>query len=355
MPSARRSRLLAVAPIPPPVDGRAVASGWLVDAIASSGVTVTVMDVQFPGRTRRVRKMLRCMAAALRILVAPPEVVLVVASGDAGILAELWPLVASRIRRRPVLVTHHSAACVRSRTRLMAVAVATAGGRATYVLLTPGMCANFAHNYGLAHDRCFALSNAASMPVPDQPSTTRARSVVHLSNLHPEKGSVVAVQIAERLDAADVASPILTLAGPPHPDVTRAVHELRPGVSVAQLGAVGTPGKYEVLAGHRVMLFPTQFRLESEPLVVFEAAAVGTVPVVWGMGWLTEQMAALGLARFVIEPGDVQGLVDACDELLGLDDDEFEALSSTVRAAFLSHRTAQRARLEELLLEGSAR
>jgi glycosyltransferase involved in cell wall biosynthesis len=103
------------------------------------------------------------------------------------------------------------------------------------------------------------------------------------------------------------------------------------------------------LAAARALLFPTTYEHEAQPLVVFEAAEMGAVPVVWAAGWIPEQMAALGLSRFVLERGDVDGLVTACQELLALPDAEFAAISAQVTAAFRAHAAAARAQLGGVL------
>jgi hypothetical protein len=75
---------------------------------------------------------------------------------------------------------------------------------------------------------------------------------------------------------------------------------------------------------------------------------MGAVPIVWATGWIAEQMAALGLERFVLQPGDIDGLVTAITKVLDLPDAEFELLSAQVHAGFATHRACSAGQVDQL-------
>lgn len=340
---------VVVGPLPPPVDGRAVATDWLVRALRDRGWELAVTDTQIGvGRAAPVVKLFRCLRAALRILITPVDCVLVVASGDVGLLAELAPLLAGRARRRPVLLVHHSAAYVRERSVLLRAALLAGGPSLRHVVLSPQMAADLTAQYGLAEHRCVVLDNAALMPDASPPAgCRRQRRVLHLSALSAAKGALVVLDVARRLGAQGSPASV-RLVGPLSDEVRAAVEAARDDGSVELGGAVEGGAKLEELASARVFLFPTTYRHEAQPLVVYEAAQVGAVPIVWSAGWAAEQMAVLGLERFLFPPGDVEGLVRATAEVVALSDDEFAALSDRVRSAFAAHRAAARSQLDAL-------
>jgi glycosyltransferase involved in cell wall biosynthesis len=332
--------MLVVGPVPPPVDGRAVATAWLLDALRELGASPRVLDTH-RSKGAKVRS---CLRAAALVVLRPPEQLLIVASGDTGLAAEVVPAAAARLRRVPVTVLHHNAGYVRRRSRLFALLARAAGPRARHVVLSAGMGDELATAYGIARDRVVVLDNAGLMPVPAPLTDARPRrGVLHLSHLMPEKGLDVVAGVAERLGEQ------VTVAGEPTPEGEEV---LARAPALVHVGGLYGDEKLAALWHSRVLLFPSRYRNEAQPLTLYEAAACGAVPVAFRSGWIGEQLAALGLERYGFDVGDVDGITRATAELLAMDDVEFSTLSSRTRSAFLRHREQARAAVAALLSPG---
>lgn len=343
-------RAIVVGPLPPPVDGRAVATEWLVDALRARGWQLAITDTQVEQpRFAVALKLLRCLRSAVAVLVSSADIVLVVASGGSGLIAETAPLFAGRLRRRDLFLVHHSSSYVRRRSPLMRAAITAGGPRLRHVVLSRAMGTMLAAQYGLSNRSWVELDNAALMPETAPPAGVgSSRSVLHLSHLTVEKGVLVVLDVARRIPAFP-GKPTVRLAGTLTDEVREQVTDaLRAGL-VEHLGQIAGEEKFVEMSRSRVFLFPSGYRHEAQPLVVYEAAEMGAVPVVWASGWIPQQMAALGLERYVFEPGNVDGLVTATSDLLAMSDDEFAALSEQVRGAFAAHRERVRLQLDQLL------
>lgn len=319
--------VLLVGPVPPPIDGRALATSWLVEALRGDGHAVTELGTHAGAAT----KARRCLLAAARILRrGRPERVIVVASGGSGLAAESVPLLASRVRRVPTTLTHHSARYVRANSPLLRLAVAAGGSRLSHAVLDEAMGAELSARYGIKADRIVVVDNIGLQPAPQAPDPRGQRSgVVHLSNLTVEKGLGAVLEVAERTGIP------VRLVGGASAKATAVLDDARDrGVPFEAVGPRYGEDKYAELASARCFLFPSSYQHEAQPLVLYEAVAAGCVPVAWRAGWIGEQLERLGLGEYVFAVGDVDGVAAAVVQLIELDDNAFGALSARVRTAF---------------------
>ena len=321
------SDVLVVGPVPPPVDGRAVATSWLIDALRDDGHAVTVLDTHAGAAT----KALRCLHAALVLLSrGRPDRAVVVASGASGLAVEAVPLLAARLRRVPTTLTHHSARYVREPSWLLRLALAAGGRRLRHAVLDEAMGAELSSRYGIESDRVVVIDNAGLMPMDPAPDpAVNRRGVVHVSNLSAEKGLGAVVDVAARTGIP------VRLVGVASPEATALLDAARSrGVPFESLGPRYGDAKFHELASARCFLFLSRYQHEAQPLVLYEAAAAGCVPIAWRAGWVGEQLTRLGLDEYVFPVGDVDGAAAAVSRIVELDDDTFVALSARVRTAF---------------------
>jgi glycosyltransferase involved in cell wall biosynthesis len=319
--------ILVVGPVPPPVDGRAVATSWLVDALRRDGHAVTVLDTH----ASRLAKIRSCFQACWILLKGNRlDRHIVVASGGLGLVAEILPLLAARMRRTPTTMTHHSGRYVRQSWWLLRLALAVAGPRLQHVVLDAAMGAELAARYGIGSSRIAVVDNAGLMPLPSKPNPEAwRRGVVHLSNLTPDKGLAAVLDVAHRTGIA------IRLIGSPSTDAAALLDEAAErGVPFTAVGPRHGEAKMRELAAARCFVFPSSYRHEAQPLVLYEAAAAGCVPIAWRTGWVGEQLSRLGLDEYVFTLGDVDGVAAAVKRLTALDDATFGNEAARVRAAF---------------------
>lgn len=347
----RRSKdPVLIGPIPPPVDGRAVATSWLVDALAAAGCPVRVIDTQLPeGRLRVLRKSLRCLQGALTLLFGGHPHLVVIASGYQGLLLELPPLLAARLRGTSAYMAHHVSHYVRKARWPMRCALRIGGPRLRHIFLCAPMRDEFGATYDVDVGDAVVLDNAALVPGFHDPSVQRERSILHLSNLSRAKGSLTAIDVARSVRVP------LWLVGPADPDVRNVLDRCPPSKGIEHLGPVSHAAKAAVFSRSRVFLFPTEYELEAQPLVLYEAASGGAIPVTWDVGWIRDQMQRLGLGCYVAPAGDTAALADLVRRLVHLPDEQFAELSALTVERFEQLRKKSQAAISDLAVELSHR
>lgn len=348
-PKGHLLRFLVVGPVPPPIDGRAMATGWLLDELKVRGGEVRVVDTQLDlGFTRGAAKLVRCIRGAMLILFFDTDRVVVIASGGSGLIGEVIPLLAARLRRVPAFLVHHSSAYVAQPSRLVALVIRLGGRSLRHVMLSDGMLAEFAKAYGVLTKNCLIVNNAALIPSPTPVSgVARQRNILHLANLSREKGTLVALDVIQRLPKGSLSS--ARFAGPATDEVLHAFDVAKStGLALEYLGSISGAYKAAEFAAARVFLFPSMYAHEAQPLVIYEAVAQGAVPVVWARGWIAEQMRALNLSQFVYQVGDVDGLLAASLDLLSMTDEEFAEVADNVRHAFHSLQRSSKGQIDQL-------
>jgi glycosyltransferase involved in cell wall biosynthesis len=196
-----------------------------------------------------------------------------------------------------VFIHHHSYAYIDAWRPLMALLLATTGGRGTHIFLCATMEAAFRRRYRGAY-RSLVLSNSAFVAPVDSPATNARRplTIGLLSNLDDTKGlgdflALVAEIPRRGLDIDAI------LAGPPQSAAARAAIDRALAASGARLdyrGAVYGAAKDAFFEDIDVFVFPTRYANEAQPLVIFEAQARGIPVIAYDRGCIRAQIGADG-------------------------------------------------------------
>ncbi|MDA9405939.1 hypothetical protein XH80_03955 [Bradyrhizobium sp. CCBAU 45384] len=224
-------------------------------------------------------------------------------SGGARQLIDLLAIAFARIRNHRIVIHHHSFAYINDKKRLAAIVIKLAGPAATHVVLCACMGQKLESLYPEASKR-ICLSNLALMEDADQvPQQQRGgrsgplRTVGYLGNITVEKGFLTFIDVVERAQRSCPA--LRAIVGGPFVDKeSRDAFELatKRGVSVEHRGAVYGPAKEDFLAAIDLLLFPTRYVNEAEPIVILEALARGIPVVASDRGCISEMLpSAAGL------------------------------------------------------------
>lgn len=311
-----------VASFPPPVGGAALVNQTVLDGLRARGADVAVFDVSGPtlAHSRGVGYHLRRIVANLRAMIGAGR-----AGGrddtlylvpDAGLGAWYSWAIARAVAGRfgHLVVHHHSCRYIEEHSRPIAMLTDRFRTRTTHVFLTGGMRDAFCRRYGdvdaiVATNACFVAEEALAVPSPVTPGPLR---LGHLSNLCEDKGFFV---VADTFDAVRERGidATLTLAGPAldaQVETRIAALVARHGERVRHVGAVRGTAKRDVYRAIDVFLFPTRFRQEAAPLVLYEAMAAGVASLTVDRGVITDVVD--GVAGAVCRR-DADYITFACD------------------------------------------
>lgn len=189
-----------------------------------------------------------------------------------GQVVDLAFVVLARLYRSNVVIHHHTFAYLDTPSVLTRIVCRAAGHNAEHIALCPAMKAKLQMRYG-RELRVTVVSNAVLLPpVAESQGVIRdqLRTVGFLSNITPEKGIFDFLDVAEALAGTKLR---FTIAGP---FANRAVEDkvrfrLDRLPNVHYVGPVYGAEKARYLQELDVLLFPTQYKNEAEPLTLYEA------------------------------------------------------------------------------------
>lgn len=361
----RQADVLALLMMPPPLHGASVINQKMVQHLERSGIPVTLFNTVpsrhacwFDGpiwKLQRALLILRVFAQILLRAWRPPRSVYIGISGGAGLLFDCLLALAIRWLRTPVVVHHHSFAYVSANSiQFRRFCSLLSSVSVTHVVLCSEMGEQLCTRYPdlILPSQVHVLSNAAffedDTAKQGTTDTSASLSVGYISNITPEKG--ICDVIALFTSCREAGLPIeMIVAGPCADDSIRAKLE---AMSNGQepfryLGAVYGERKQEFFQSLDVLIFPTRYANEAEPLVIYEAAEQGVPTIANARGCIASMVTRCGGWAVTDDSLFVEEALSALSEL------QTEAARTQCRHRALAGsdylRGASRGALDELL------
>ncbi len=233
----------------------------------------------------RLNKLLRCAWAVTKLALGPRfrgATLYMPINAGAAMYYNLAAALIARLRGWRTIVHHHVYLYLRAYDWRVRVLDRLLGKRGLHLVLCPDMRRRMIELYD-AETPCAYLPSTivGSMDgrasAPTSAENRAPRRLGHISNLTEAKGAVVAIRTFAKLrsEGHDVE---MILAGPStEPAVDRAIEEAQRqfGASFDYRGPVYGEEKTRFFQDIDVLLFPSTFRLEAQPIVLSEAFAFG--------------------------------------------------------------------------------
>ncbi len=280
-----------IGPQPPPRHGVSAVNESVARLLESREFELEVLNTAPAGLGRgvavRISRWSRLLRASFGLLRRRGGVSYFSLSGGYGLIYEIGLTVLARLRAQRVIVHHHSFRYLDAPFFPMRCLVRAAGPSAVHIVLGEIMGRRLREGYPEVGP-LLVLSNAAFMPGRDECAIwtpERGRRVGHLSNLSPDKGlwEVLATARAA-LQRGDPWE--FVLAGPFESTIVEAEFIRRASRldNVRYVGPVYGTAKDDFFAQVGVLLFPSQYRNEAEPLVIHEGLRAGCAIVAYDRG-----------------------------------------------------------------------
>lgn len=292
-----RTNVLVIGPFPPPVHGYSMVTAFVADRLAEVANVETVNiapDNLIRNRRYHAQRIGRVAQALWHLITARHRSrrVYFAIAGGAGIIYDFSLALAARLLGYRIYIHHHSFSYINRRNRWTALLVVIVGRAATHICLSANMARRFGMLYPRA-SRTIVLPNATLIP-PGPPRAARNGPVRlgFLSNLIPEKGVDTAIEVASVLRSSnyqivlDVAGPVLDA----DTEALLATTQRALGTAFTYSGAVYGAQKAAFLNSLDVLLFPTRYVNEAQPLVVLEALAAGVPVLATNRGTIAEDV-----------------------------------------------------------------
>jgi glycosyltransferase involved in cell wall biosynthesis len=278
--------IIVVGPLPPPVHGASVITERVVETLAGGKVPLLVCNTS-PGAGARGlayhTSRIAAYLAGIRSVVGGPDrenTLYLSLAGGRGLLYDLALVAAARIRGCAIVFHHHSFSYLNHPNRIMRAIVWLAGTGQTHITLCRAMASRLAEIYG-ARARIEVVSNLAFLSLPGSASRPPGSlaAIGFFSNISFEKGIDRYLDFLSQLRAR--GSRVTGIIAGPFADgrvqhyVERRIREIG---GIEYLGAVYGERKALFLSSIDLLLFPSRYANEAQPLVIYEAQAAG-VPV----------------------------------------------------------------------------
>lgn len=312
MSGAPDTRVVAVGPVPPPVQGAAATTEALTAQLAGGGdlrFFNNAIGARGPAPWRALVKIGRTARAAVGTLIharGRNRAFYIALDGGLGLIYNILVIALARLGRYRLFMHHHSYAYINAPSRLMALLTAIAGPKATHITLCSDMGRALAEGYPGVR-QVMVLSNAAVMESPVvQPAAPRQGEMTlgFLSNLIIEKGVDTAIDITRQARERGHDVRLILAGGSPDAEVVRLVRaaEAELGSAIEVLGNLGDDDKAAFFGRLDLFILPTRYVNEAEPRVVIEALYHAVPVMVPARGCLNELVA--GGAGVVVPPGN---------------------------------------------------
>lgn len=293
--------LIVMGMFPPPVTGAAKNLLLMQEEMVARGVRTAIIDTgihkialsrSLGYHAKRMSHFLKTMAGIRRIgnSAGPAPVLYCVPDGGLGLWYTYAYLRAAAGKVRRVVIHHRTFQYIDEFSGAMRRICCLKGVEVVHVFLSRGMAEKFQTKYGPI--KSYVSTNARYV-TPRSPKKPEDHIVIgHLSNLCAGKGFF---EVADTFEAAvSEGMPVrLELAGPVLENEVRArLDQLlaQHGSRVTYHGPLSGKNKDDFYDRVHVFLFPTHWKQEAQPNVVYEAFAGGAAVIAYGRGCIPEQL-----------------------------------------------------------------
>lgn len=282
---------------PPPVTGMTTVTQAMAARLAEHHQVVGYGINRPEGMSNRLwslTKHLRLIAAAFKasIRMSRADYAYMTPDSGHGLIGSLVMLAVLRALGRNVIMHHHVFSYLNETTAVSRLFFGLARRGVRHLVLCRRMKELMQSRYGGGFD-VNVHSNSSLVPAARvRPERSSVQTIGYLSNISLDKGIDTFLDAATELTKRYPALKV-QIAGPCASDEVRSMLDAFVAQDTTRrsyLGAIYGEEKERFFVDVDVLLFPTRYRNEAEPLVIFEAARYGTVVFARDMGCICEQI-----------------------------------------------------------------
>ncbi len=294
--------VFAVGPYPPPVHGASLATAAFIDRLQRAGCNIVRINTaahslnrSIIARATKVPRVLRGLAAAVRMASRPRTLLYLSVAGGAGQIYDGIFIGIFRASGNAIVLHHHSYAYLTKMRFVTRVVLRIAGKSATHIALCRDMRERL-QQYGISSSRIVVLSNAFA--VDDRNDDIRhARKTIlttlgFLSNISSAKGIFEFLRVFGELSAVQESVRAVIAGTFQDAGLERQVRQILNTMPNAQyVGPVYGDAKEMFFSKVDVLVFPTKYINEAEPLTIHEAMAHGVPVIAWARGCIPSMVS----------------------------------------------------------------
>lgn len=304
-------RIIAVVALPPPVHGQSVVNRAICRIIGENEKTdFAVFDISPKTSSRGIRYHFNRLYSVARTFVGlifnfsknRNSVFYFVYESGFGVIYNLILCVLAKILNGKVFLHHHTAFHTLNYKKSFSFLASLIGNSGYHVVLSERMKEDLSSLYEV--DNIIVLGN--SVFLPDDPVEVNSSAYFNytigfISNLTVEKGSLICFSTIRKLASIDCRYKLI-VAGPVSDELTKKELEcllIDYPNNVSYLGAIYGDEKKRFYQSIDLLIFPSKYRYEAQPLVILEALSFGVPCIVTPQGYSGEVVEDLDIALVV--------------------------------------------------------
>lgn len=344
--------MIFLGPLPPPVHGFSWVSKEMFLRLKAAEEIDFFVDLAPHSFFITVLSYIRFFFALIKIRSRPT--IYIAVSGGLRQLLDILFVAIGLIFKCNFYVHHHSFSYLNSK-KLYSKLLMYFLRRATHIVLCERMKQVLFSGYSISQSSIVILSNAVF--VDDHQSKikpvargTDSLSLGFLSNITTDKGIFIFFDTLDVLCSMNINFSA-RIAGPLAEDIKSIFTErLSHFTNVIYVGAVYGQDKVDFFGEVDILLFPTLYANEAEPVTLWEAMA-NSVPVIALQRGCIQGMVPNFAGKVVVSPEDFVDTVKEQVLAFNADADIFAKCRTAAREAFVAARASSRTTLDGLLIE----
>ncbi len=339
-----KNHVIAIGAYPPPVHGFSDITEKMSKAIGSEPDTivhtVTRTPPFFMGRRFLLTDLIKAFWGIGRHAILAPhsKTTYIGLSGGGGLYVDLLHIALARVRKHTLWLHHHNYTYITKSHPAMVWANRLASN-ANHIFLCQCMEQDFKNTYKIDLMRSAKLSNVSFRPSQQGShrkirTTTNALRVGFLSNITSEKGIFLYFRIMESLKKIhpDIKG---LIAGPVDKTISHEFkqHLQRSSHYIDHMGPVYGAAKKSFFDSIDILLFPSIYANEAEPVTIAESLSHSVPVVATNRGCISEIDAGTGLVIVPAARGGDEFEACAIEIISGLATDPSQLAMQTSKVA----------------------
>lgn len=305
--------------LPPPMGGAAKNTKIIADEVSAMTRTVVLNtsvgafahDRSFLYHVKRVLKTVECSIRIIFNSLHKEKVIYIVPDGGLGLLYTAFYCCVSLLCKFKVVFHHRTFLYIDRKNGLMNFCCRLLGDKLSHIFLSPGMRDRFSNVYPVGYSSIISDNARFVFPEYIDKSTSGGIVLGYLSNLCDEKGFYEVLDTHSKLKSLNINTKLIIAGAPVNESVKADLHKFLEefGTSTEYLNHIDGKQKADFYRRVNYFLFPTKFKQEAQPNVVYEAMSKSCVCISWGRACVPEMYSA---SAGLVVPIDRDFVEDAC-------------------------------------------
>lgn len=295
-------RYIAVGVLPPPVTGQSAAFKKFVDCFLPKSRRINVS-----GGLRPLSKFFKILFYFLTFIRLPflrEKIIYYSLNSGYGLYLDLLFLIGCKLMQKRIILHHHSYGYIKTKSSVVALISNVMDSDDVMIFLSNKMCDDFGAVYS-HNSQPLSLNNIFQYPdniVPKDRVVNDVLNVGYISNITVDKGFLILCDLIELIAYDRNINCQFIIAGDFHDDASKTRFD-RLSVDAKNIidykGAVFGEEKSSFFTSIDLLLFPTIYRNEAQPMVLVEALLYGVPVLSTNRGTISELIGQCG--GFVVD------------------------------------------------------